>query len=180
MSYLETTRSLNDRAEWESDWEKASSYFRADAVDLRARLEVIAVHSIETVHEQYTVEYQLEVDWEDEVFCQDVIVQPKWQRGAEEKGWQRQMMSTCWHPNLKVLNEIELKRKEIWYRVAPPSTIVYCYRALGVYHESFELEAFPFDCQNRRANPSGAMVFVIWVHSRDFTGSWAVAQLEAR
>ena len=94
-------------------------------------------------------------------------------RGAEEKGWQRQMMSTCWHPNLKVLNEIELKRKEIWYRVAPPSTIVYCYRALGVYHESFELEAFPFDCQNRRANPGGAMVFVVWVYSRDLTGCWA-------
>ena len=75
--------------------EYASVYHRAGNVELHTRLEVIKVHSVDTVREQFTIDYQLEVNWEDDGFCQ-AMASKEWKDAAAENGWQRQMMATCW------------------------------------------------------------------------------------
>ena len=117
-----------------------------EPLEVRVGVAIIGISEIDIIAQKYDAEFQLDQTWRDPEFCAYMDTDD------EFKGdWQRQMFKKAWHPNLYMINQVDVISREGWWAVdAEQQEITLKLRIKGTFRERFELQHFPFDVQNLR------------------------------
>lgn len=107
---------------------------------------IIGISELDIITQEFKAEFQLDQTWHDPEFC-------GWMKENRDKfaqDWQKQMFERAWHPNLFMVNQVEIISREGWWNVSEDDHITLKLRMKGIFSERFELRNFPFDVQNLR------------------------------
>ena len=94
-----------------------------EPIAVATRIVVFTVNEIDTATQGFVIDYQLELSWSDPEFV-SFAQTDAWQTRSDADGFQAAMQATCWHPNLVCINQREVMRREVWWRLDVVDQIV--------------------------------------------------------